>query len=122
MSPPGPSLLLHDAAVSTAGDAEQWMDVGGVRYSHVIDARSGRPLDFRSTTTVIARRGLQADGLDTAASVLGAEAGLRLVDSVPGAAVLMVRQTADGHVQRTASANWPAPHSPAASAALETSP
>jgi thiamine biosynthesis lipoprotein len=121
-APSGPSLLLHDAAVSTAGDAEQWMDVGGVRYSHVLDARSGRPLDFRSTTTVIARRGLQADGLDTAASVLGAEAGLRLVDAVPGAAMLMVRQTADGHVQRTASANWPAPDSSAASAALETSP
>ena len=121
-APPGPALLLHDAAVSTAGDAEQWIDIGGVRYSHVLDARSGRPLDFRSTTTVVARRGLQADGLDTAASVLGAEAGLRLVDAVPGAAVLMVRQAANGHVQRTASANWPALDSSAASAALETSP
>lgn len=108
-APPATTLLLHDAAVSTAGDAEQWMELGGVRHSHVLDARSGRPLTFRSTTTVVARHGLQADGLDTAASVLGPEAGLRLVDQVPGAAMLMVRQSAGGRVQRIASAGWPAP-------------
>lgn len=107
-APPATTLLLRDAAVSTAGDAEQWMELDGVRHSHVLDARSGRPLDFRSTTTVVARHGLQADGLDTAASVLGPEAGLRLVDEVPGAAMLMVRQSADGRVQRIASADWPA--------------
>lgn len=121
-APAGSVLLLHDAAVSTAGDAEQWMEVDGVRYSHVLDARNGRPLDFRSTTTVVAKRGLQADGLDTAASVLGSEAGLRLVATVPGAAVLMVRQSHDGRVQRHASPAWPASTPPpsAATAALET--
>ena len=121
-APPGPALLLRDAAVSTAGDAEQWMEIGGVRQSHVLDARSGRPLDFRSTTTVIAPHGLQADGLDTAASVLGPEAGPRLVDRVPGAAVLMIRQEPDGRVRRIASAGWPASdmsHASAASTSLE---
>ena len=34
---------LTNAAVSTSGDAEQWMTAGGVRYSHVIDfAPAGR--------------------------------------------------------------------------------
>lgn len=124
-APPASTLLLHDVAISTAGDAEQWMELGGMRLSHVLDARSGRPLAFRSTTTVIAPHGLQADGLDTAASVLGPEAGLRLVERVPGAAVLMVRQSRDGSVQRIASADWPKPYpspSSAVSAALETSP
>lgn len=120
-APPASTLLLHDVAVSTAGDAEQWMEVGGTRHSHVLDARSGLPLDFRSTTTVIARRGLQADGLDTAASVLAADAGLRLVEEVPGTAMLMVRQAADGRVQRIASRHWPAP-GPSVATALEASP
>lgn len=113
-APAAEALLLHDAAVSTAGDAEQWMLIDGVRHSHVLDARSGHPLTLRSTTTVIAPRGLQADGLDTAASVLGADAGLALVAGVPGARVLMVRQSADGRVLRTASPNWPDPfrHAP----------
>lgn len=106
-APPAVRLQLHDVAVSTAGDAEQWMEIDGVRQSHVIDARDGRPLTFRSTTTVIAPRGLQADGLDTAASVLGPHAGVALVDGTPGSAVLMIRQNADGQVQRHASAHWP---------------
>lgn len=112
-APPGPTLLLHDAAVSTAGDAEQWMRIDGVRHSHVLDARDGRPLNIRSTTTVVAPHGLLADGLDTAASVLGPDAGLRLVAAVPGASMLMVRQGEDGRVQRVASARWPEPNSTA---------
>lgn len=120
-APDAGTLLLHDAAVSTAGDAEQWMLIDGVRHSHVLDARSGQPLTERSTTTVIAARGLQADGLDTAASVLGAGAGLALVAGVPGAQVLMVRQSAHGRVQRVASPGWPdRPPSPASLAASST--
>jgi thiamine biosynthesis lipoprotein len=120
-APHGLTLLLKDAAISTAGDAEQWMEVDGVRYSHVLDARTGWPLTFRSTTTVVAPRGLQADGLDTAASVLGTEAGLRLVAGVPGSAVLMVRQDPDGRVRRLASKDWPSPTPAAVTASLETS-
>jgi thiamine biosynthesis lipoprotein len=121
-APPGATLLLKHAAVSTAGDAEQWMEIDGARYSHVLDARTGWPLTFRSITTVVAPRGLQADGLDTAASVLGTEAGLRLVSGVPGSAVLMVRQDPDGQVRRLASKDWP-PATPATvTASLETFP
>lgn len=121
-APPGATLLLTHAAISTAGDAEQWMEVDGVRYSHVLDARTGWPLTYRSTTTVVARRGLQADGLDTAASVLGAEAGLRLVAGVPDSAVLMVRQDPDGRVRRLASKDWPSPTPATVAASLETFP
>jgi thiamine biosynthesis lipoprotein len=120
-APAAGTLLLHDAAVSTAGDAEQWMLIDGVRHSHVLDARTGLPLIERSTTTVIAARGLQADGLDTAASVLGASAGLALVAGVPGAQVLMVRVPAHGRVQRVASPGWPdRPHPPASPVASST--
>jgi thiamine biosynthesis lipoprotein len=120
-APPGTTLLLADAAVSTAGDAEQWMEIDGVRYSHVLDARTGWPLTFRSTTTVVARSGLHADGLDTAASVLGADAGLRLVAGMPGSAALMVRQNPDGRVRHLASKGWPSPAPATVAASLETS-
>jgi thiamine biosynthesis lipoprotein len=110
--------------VSTAGDAEQWMEIDGVRHSHVLDARTGWPLAFRSTTTVVAPHGLQADGLDTAASVLGGEAGFRLLAGVPGSAALMVRQDPDGRVRHLASKDWPSPVSAPANvtASLETFP
>ncbi len=121
-APDAETLLLHDVAISTAGDSEQWMEIDGVRHSHVLDARSGYPLTLRSTTTVIAPRGLQADGLDTAASILGAQAGLALVRGVHGARMLMVRQSADGRVQRVASPDWPGTPHPAPALATSSTP
>jgi FAD:protein FMN transferase len=107
---PHPSaLVLRDAAVSTAGDAEQWMTADGVRYSHILDPRTGWPMTVRSSTTVIARRGLDADRLDTAIAVLGPEEGLPLAEETPGAAVLSVRQQPDGRITIHQSSRWPAP-------------
>jgi thiamine biosynthesis lipoprotein len=45
---------------------------------------------------VIAREGITADGLDTAACILGPEKGLALIETTPGAAGLFVRITPDG--------------------------
>ena len=105
-------LHLRHAAVSTAGDAEQWMDVDGRRYSHILDPRNGQPMLGRSSTTVIARSGLEADGLDTTAALLGAEAGAQLVDGVRGAAMRMERDAAGAGSQLRASARWPEPGAP----------
>jgi thiamine biosynthesis lipoprotein len=102
-------LVLHDAAVSTAGDAEQWLTADGVRYSHILDPRTGWPMTIRSSTTVIARRGLDADRLDTAIAILGPDEGLPLAEETPGAAVLCVRQERDGHITVHQSSRWPGP-------------
>jgi FAD:protein FMN transferase len=87
------TLELSDAAVSTSGAEEQHLDSNGRRYSHVIDPSSGMGLVNDITVTVVARHGLDADGLDTAASVLGAERGLALIESHPGAAGLILQKT-----------------------------
>jgi FAD:protein FMN transferase len=103
------ALVLRNAAVSTAGDAEQWMTAAGVRYSHILDPRTGWPMTIRSSTTVIARRGLDADRLDTAIAVLGPKEGLPLAEETPGAAVLTVRQEPDGRISVHQSSRWPGP-------------
>jgi FAD:protein FMN transferase len=89
-------LELTNAAVSTAGNREQHVDIGGRRYSHIIDPSSSTGLVDDVSVTVIAPHGLDADGLDTAVSVLGAEKGLRLIESRPEAAALIVQRTAAG--------------------------
>jgi FAD:protein FMN transferase len=89
-------LELTNAAVSTSGSSEQHVDIDGRRYSHIIDPSSGMGLVDDITVTVIARRGLDADGLDTAVSVLGAERGLALVESRPGTGALIIRRTRAG--------------------------
>lgn len=102
------TLYLRHAAVSTAGDAEQWFEVDGRRYSHLIDPRSGWPMQGRSATTVIARRGIDADGLDTAAALLGPLEGARLIESVAGAAMRMERDDPLANATEVrASAGWP---------------
>jgi thiamine biosynthesis lipoprotein len=103
-------ILLRNAAVSTAGDAEQWLTANGVRYSHILDPRTGWPMMVRSTTTVIARHGLDADGLDTTAAILGADRGLALVEATPGAAVFMMRLEPDGRTVTRSSSRWPSSH------------
>jgi thiamine biosynthesis lipoprotein len=94
---PKPSaLLLHNAAVSTSGDAEQFVEIGGIRYSHIIDPRTGKALTGRRSVTVVAASGTHSDALATAVSVMGQEKGLKLIDSTRGASALIVIQTSSG--------------------------
>jgi thiamine biosynthesis lipoprotein len=92
---PGTLELTH-AAVSTAGSSEQYANVNGRRYSHIIDPASAMGLVDDVTVTVIARDGLEADGLDTASSILGAARGLALIESIPDAAALIVQRSPAG--------------------------
>lgn len=92
----GRTILLKNAAVSTSGDAEQFVEIDGVRYSHVLDPKTGLGLTERRSVTVIAPDGATADGLDTAACILGPDKGLALIESNPGAAGLFVRLTPNG--------------------------
>lgn len=83
-------LELANLAVSTSGSSAQHLDAGGRRYSHIIDPASKMGLVDDLTVTVIAPHGLDADGLDTAVSVLGVDKGLALIESRPDAAALIV--------------------------------
>lgn len=84
------TLILRNAAISTSGDTEQFTEIGGVRYSHIIDPATLHGLTQRIGVTVIAARGLDADSLATALSVLGRERGLELIAKRRCAASLFV--------------------------------
>lgn len=70
-----PVVELAHGAISTSGDAAQFVVIDGVRYSHVVDPRSGRALSDRTAATVLAPRGALSDALATTLGVLGPEAG-----------------------------------------------
>ncbi|MCW5939985.1 MAG: FAD:protein FMN transferase [Fimbriimonadaceae bacterium] len=72
------ALVLAHQAVSTSGDAEQFVEIGGVRYSHIVDPRTGLGLRRRLQATVVARRGIVSDPLATALCVMGRGPGDRL--------------------------------------------
>ena len=76
--------------MTTSGDAYQFVEFDGVRYSHIVDPTTGLGLTTRSSVTVIAPDCTTADALATAVTVLGPEKGLKLIDDVEGAEMLMV--------------------------------
>jgi thiamine biosynthesis lipoprotein len=65
---------LKNLALSTAGDYRQFRTVGGKRFSHIIDPRTGQALFYRgASVTVIAETCIEADALDTPLLVMGSE-------------------------------------------------
>lgn len=65
------TMTLRDCAVSSSGDTEQFAVIGGRRYSHVVDPRTGHASTNRVQATVIARDGFTSDPLSTAMTLLG---------------------------------------------------
>jgi thiamine biosynthesis lipoprotein len=106
-SKPSRYLVLKDAAVSTSGDAEQYVEIDGVRYSHIVDPHTGVGLIGRRSATVVARRGIMADSLTKAVIVPGPERGLATIDQLgSGFAALYLRKTDKGE-EVFASKRWP---------------
>jgi thiamine biosynthesis lipoprotein len=73
------SLRLAHQAVSTSGASSQYATIDGVRYSHILDPRTGLGLTHSTAATVVAPTATESDALATAASVLGARDGLRFL-------------------------------------------
>jgi len=80
----GRAGALAHAALSLSGDTEQYVIVAGVRYSHVVDPRTGVGLTSRRQAAVVAEDGLTADGLATALTVLDDARGAELLHAYPG--------------------------------------
>jgi thiamine biosynthesis lipoprotein len=104
-NPAGGHFLMRNQAVSTSGDAEQYVEIDGARYSHIVDPGTGFGVTGPGSVTVVAPNGAAADSLATAVSVLGAERGLKLIDATKGAAAMVV-QAAGGGPRITESSRW----------------
>jgi FAD:protein FMN transferase len=65
----GQTETLSNCFVSTSGDESQFVEIGGVRYSHIVDPRTGLGLTNSKPVTVIANQGMLADALATALQV-----------------------------------------------------
>jgi thiamine biosynthesis lipoprotein len=95
-------LHLANAAVSTSGDLEQFVEIGGVRYSHIVDPRTGLGVTGRRSVTVVAANGISADSMTKAVMLMPREKGLALVEETPGAAAYIVVVGNDEKLETTA--------------------
>ncbi len=87
---PQRTLLLRNAGISTSGDTEQFIEIGGVHYSHIVNPVTGLGMTQRIQSTVIGPDATTTDSLDTTVSLLGVQRGLALIDSWPHTAALIV--------------------------------
>ncbi len=91
-APPPRIVHLVNRGIATSGDVFQRVEIDGKRYSHIVDPRTGLGLTDHSLVTVIAPDCFTANCYTTAASVLGPERGLKLIDETEGVAALLVRK------------------------------
>lgn len=82
-------LLLQNVGVSTSGDAFQFVEIGGKRYSHIISPRTGLGLTNRRQVTVLAADASLADWLSTACCLLPVEKALALVKQMKGEVLML---------------------------------
>ncbi len=86
------TIELSDHAFSTAGDYARSFVIGGKRYHHIIDPRTGYPATACRSVTVWAADAFTADAIDDAVFILGPEKGLPIVESLPDVGAVIVDQ------------------------------
>jgi FAD:protein FMN transferase len=88
-------LWMRDGAVGTSGAGEQFIEIDGVRYGHVIDPRTGRPASGVLGATVVTANAADADALSTAFLIGGPELARRYCDSCPQTLAILVLDQPD---------------------------
>ena len=93
------AVSIANRAFATSGDYRNFFEIDGVRYSHVIDPRSGYPVSNGVVSvSVIADNCTLADGLATAIMVMGAEKGLQLANRFDNIECFIVVENPDGRL------------------------
>ncbi len=86
------TLILQHAGISTSGDSEQFIEIDGKRYSHILDPKTGLGLTNRIQATVVAPDASHSDPLATAVCILGVTKGMRMIERCPGTGVFILTQ------------------------------
>lgn len=91
------TVPVNDAAVVTSGNYKKFIEIDGVRYCHIINPKTGWPVQMLSSVTVIAPDAEIADAMATTVFVLGVEDGIGLIDRLNGIECIVVEEDGDIH-------------------------
>ena len=89
----GKFLMRDGEAVATSGNYERFVEIEGVRYAHIMDPRTGKPVTGMAGTTVVAPTAVLADALSTTLFILGPQKGTDLLRHHPGCDALWIPDT-----------------------------
>lgn len=100
------TVLLAHSAVSTSGDSQQFLNIDGVRYSHIVNPMTGLGLTERIGVTIIGPDAVTTDSVATAVSVMGKKRGLAWVENHPDLECLIIEKDAEGKDHFTESSGF----------------
>ena len=104
-APPARYVMLRNSAVSTSGDSHQRVEFNGVRYSHIVDPHTGIGITDHSSVTVIAPDCTTTDLLETTVSVMGPDAGMKMIEGMDKVACYLVRKPGE-KIETRESSRW----------------
>lgn len=87
------TIDLKNKAISTSGDYENYFEENGKRYCHIINAKTGQPVNGVMSVTVIADSTIDADALSTALMLMKPEEAIRLVKNLKNVECLIITGT-----------------------------
>jgi thiamine biosynthesis lipoprotein len=90
-------IPLEDAAISTSGDYERYFEEDGVRYHHILDPGTGKSTHSVRSTSIIGSNATDTDALSTSVFVLGVDAGLELINSLPDTEAIIIDRHGEMH-------------------------
>jgi thiamine biosynthesis lipoprotein len=99
------TVSLKDQSLSTSGSYEKFFRLNGRTYCHIMDPRTGRPVEGMLQTTVITPEATDSDALSTAVFVMGPQQSARVLDKIAGAAAVFVTDRTGG--ERIVEIHWP---------------
>jgi FAD:protein FMN transferase len=86
----GTLLMTDGMAIATSGNYERFVEIDGRRYAHILDPRTGLPVEGMAGVTVLCKSATRADALSTALFVLGPEASRTVFEAYPDVDALFV--------------------------------
>jgi thiamine biosynthesis lipoprotein ApbE len=90
-------IEVRNMAVSTSGDYERYFEINGQRFSHIVDPRTGYPVEYVPSVTIVAENATDADALSTAVSVMGKEKSVEILEKLERVGAIIVTED-DGNL------------------------
>jgi len=94
---------VRQGAVVTSGDYEKYVEFNGIRYTHIIDPKTGYPAHGVISSTVFAPSAELADALATSLFVMGVDVGIARINQLPNVECILIDE--DGNVHTSDNIN-----------------
>ena len=84
--------MPNNMSMATSGNYERYVVIDNIRYTHILDGRTGYPVSGMLSVTVLTPRGVHSDALSTSIFILGESFAEKVYKDFPGTSILLFRE------------------------------